>query len=92
MQSRFIVCQLTFMNDKSSLVLALKHLRNNLIERHHVRLHARGKQLQRKIGRRQFARNRDTLILDLNLGKWPRRNNHRPIPLTHAAAARHQRV
>src|SRR5580700_3323579 len=48
--------------------------------------------MQSQISSSEGARNRDALFLDLALRKWPRRNNHGPIALAHAAAAGHQRV
>ena len=80
------------MDDEPSLVLALEHLRNDLVEGHHFRFHSRSKKLQREISSRKRARNRNAFLLDFTLRERARRNDHRPIALAHAAAARHQRV
>src|SRR5260370_41566455 len=77
MQSGLVISQLPFMNEQSSLVLPLKHLRNNLIEGHDFGFNSRSKKLQRKISSRQRARNRDAFIFDFNLRKGPWRNDHR---------------
>src|ERR1700683_2793063 len=91
-QSRLVIGQLPFVDDKSSLILALEYLRNNLIEGHDLSLHSRSKELQREIGSRKRARNRDAFFLDFTLGKRTRRDHHRPITFTHAPAAGHKRV
>src|SRR5208337_4969457 len=49
MQAGFVVRQLAFMDDKSSFVLALEHLRNNLVEGHDFSLDPGSKKLQREI-------------------------------------------
>src|SRR5271168_1801279 len=66
-QASLVIGQLPFMDDQSSFVLALKHLRNDLVERHNLSLYSGSKKLQRKIGGRERARDRNLFILDLNL-------------------------
>src|SRR5258708_11621706 len=91
-QTRFVVGQLTFVNDQSRFILTLEYLRDDLVEGYNFRLDAWSKKLQRQIGRGQSAGNSDSFLLDLALGEGPRRNHHGPVAFAYAAAAGHERV
>src|SRR2546425_2621005 len=67
MQPALVVGQLAFMNDEACVVLALQHLRDDLVERHHIGLDARREQPQNQIGGSQPTRHSDTFALDLAL-------------------------
>src|SRR5580700_11378034 len=81
-QSGLVIGQLAFVDDQSSLVLALEHLWNDLVEGNNFSLHSGSKKLQREIGSGQRARNRDLFILDLKLrmDAAKRSSAHNPRP------------
>ena len=49
MQTRLRIGQLAFVNDQSRFVLALEHLRDDLVEGHDLGFDPGGKELQRQI-------------------------------------------
>ncbi len=80
------------MDDQACLMLAIKYLRDNLIERHHYGLDLGRKQFQRQIGCGQRPGNGHLHPLQIFEPQRARRNHHGPVFLADTAAAGHQRV
>src|SRR5579864_5973471 len=80
------------MNDQPGLVLAFKHLRNDLIKGHDFHFNPRSEKLQGEIRSCQLAGNSDALLLHVRSRESARGNDHRTIALADAAPARQQSI
>src|SRR5580700_6451385 len=92
MQTSLGVGQLAFVNDESGFVPALKHLGNDLVEGHDFDFDSGRKEPQGQISSREFSRYSDPLFLDLTLRECASGDDHRPVAVANAAAARQQCV
>ena len=80
------------MNDQTGLVFSFQHLGDDLVEGNDFRFHPWSKKLQREVRGSERSGDGDALGLDFTCGKGARGDDHGPVTLAYATAARHQRV